>query len=173
MKLTVCMYGKSCIAEHKNSSNTLFMHRLKSSTKFITWSMNYVMFSLSSFYWHRTCSLQGKHMHCFFNFHIPQYFLALRNSLLDLIGACYHLPSLEMIINTCLVSWIVFFLYFYLFCGSPSTELFTRYTHIYRLYAYFFRLAHDFDLSIIIPPRPHNQLCHFLKRNMTHSFCQC
>ena len=49
MKLTVCMYGENCIAEHKNSSNTLFMHRLKSSTKFTTWSMNYVVFSLSSF----------------------------------------------------------------------------------------------------------------------------
>ena len=45
-------------------------------------------------------------------------------------------------------------------CHDKSTELFARYTHIslchiYRLYVYFFRIAHDFDMSIIIPPPTH------------------
>ena len=37
-----------------------------------------------------------------------------------------------------------------------------------RFTAYFFRLAHDFDLSVIIPPFPqthiHKKPCHFLRR---------
>ena len=66
MKLTVCMCGKNCIA------------RLKSSMKFTTWSMNYVVFSLSSFIMTPNMFLAREtHMHSFFNFHIPQYFLAL------------------------------------------------------------------------------------------------
>ena len=85
IKLTVCMHGKTCISQHKHSCYTLFMHRLKSSTKFTTWSMNYVVFSLSSFImissvWKFTPNMflaRETHMHSFFNFHIPQYFLAL------------------------------------------------------------------------------------------------
>ena len=76
-----------------------------------------------------------------------------------LIGACYHLPRLEMIINTCLVSWIAFFLYFYLFCGSQdtSTELFTRYfplSHLPSVCLFFQSRSWFFFLFNNHPPPP-------------------
>jgi len=134
MKLTVCMCGKNCIAEHKNSSNTLFMHRLKSSTKFTTWSMNYVVFSLSSFImissvWKFTPNMflaRETHMHSFFNFHIPKYFPVspiFPKSLLNLIGACLSACRDSQHMLVCFVCWIVFefFLYFIF-----STEVMTQ-----------------------------------------------
>ena len=70
------------------------MHRLKSSTKFTTWNMNYVVFSLSSFIMISSPNMflaRETHMHSFFNFHTPKYFPVspiFPNSLLNLIGAC-------------------------------------------------------------------------------------
>ena len=96
-----------CIAEHKNSSNTLFMHRLKSSTKFTTWSMNYVVFSLSSFImissvWKFTPNMllaRETHMHSFFNFHIPPNASFLNRWLKCMVSTCDCLKTPSRVVD--------------------------------------------------------------------------